>query len=114
MRKFIKFIGPGMIAILLSGTALAHGGGAVNSYPLDGWSGSVAVWGNSAGYTGYSGNISYVSNYAYAPGYALVPGPGPGYGPCCMNGRGKAYAKGHRHGPKHGRKHARKHHGRHH
>jgi len=115
MKTRCTFLLIGMLAMVLSGSVLAHGSGSYDAYGYEPWSGSATVWGNSQGHSGYSGTLSYGYGHAYSPGY--IPWAGHQHGPRCQHGPGYSYDRAHRQGYKHGRKHGKKHqnkHGRHH
>ena len=105
-KSYRRIIGIGMLALVLSGPALAHDPGQYSGYRNDTWGGSATVWGDSTGYTGYSGTLSYGAGYGYAPGYApgYVPGSGHRHVAACRHQAGHGYAQGYRNGYKHGRK----------
>jgi hypothetical protein len=109
MSKFSKIAGLGLMALMLSGTALANGHGVYGGYPDSYWSGGVTVYGDSSGYSGYSGTINLNGGYApvpvYAPVYApvYVPVAVPRHGP-----RGHHRPK-HRHSRHHGNRRCRGH-----
>lgn len=89
----------GLLASLVASPALAHDRGYEPYDP--GLSGGVTVWGNSQGYSGWSGVLSYGTGYGYSPGY--VPWVAPHrHGPQCAHGPGRAYAKAYRKGYRHG------------
>ena len=101
----------GMLATLSVAPALAHDRGYVPNDP--GLSGGITVWGNSQGYSGWSGVLSYGTGYGYRPGY--IPWIAPHrHGPQCAHaagwGYGKAYRKGYRHGSRAARGHGHDHH----
>lgn len=120
MNTAYKALLAGMLAIVFSGPALAHGGGPQGgsyyngAYPA-GISGGVSVWGNSQGQTGWTGSLSIGAGVVYAPVYAVPVGvvhvPGGHYPP--GHGYKKAYRKGYKHGQRDARLH-RQGHGRHH
>lgn len=120
MRRIHKIAWSGMLALMVSGAAFAHGPGGYYDYPNSGLTGGVTVWGNSVGQSGYAGTLSYGVGYGYAPGY--VPWMGHRHGPQCGHAPGYGYPQGYQygheqgygHGNKHGHKHDRKHHRRHH
>ena len=102
----------GLLALVLSGSALAHNPGQQVGYPSGNWSGSATVWGGSQGYSGWSGNLSVGSAYGYPPAYVPVAVPVPirhRHGASCHHvsryGYDNAYRKGYKHGKKHGRRH---------
>lgn len=109
MIKFSKIAVLGLMALLLSGNALANGPGVYGGYPGSSWSGGVTVYGDSRGYTGYSGTINVGGGYAtapvympaYAPAYvpvyvpAYVPVAAPRYGP---RGHYRKHHRNHGHG----------------
>jgi len=102
-----KFIWPLILALTLSGTAFAHDPGHRGGYSggyNDGWGGSATVWGDSTGYTAWSGTMSYGAGYGYAPG--RIPwAAGHRHQASCHHGPGRGYARGYTHGYKHGNAH---------
>lgn len=109
MSKFSKIAGLGLMALMLSGTVLANGNGVYVGYPDNYWSGGVTVYGDSSGYSGYSGTVNLNGGYAPVPVYApvyvpvYVPVAGPRHGP-----RGHHRPK-HRHSRHHGHRRCRGH-----
>lgn len=107
MNTTCRIILPGLLTLVVSGTALAHVPGHHGGYRDDGWYGNATLWLDSTGHSGWAGNFGYRTGYGYPPGYS--PWAGHLHGPRCQHGSGHGYAHGYRHGFKHGRKHGRKH-----
>jgi hypothetical protein len=102
----------GLLALALSGSALAHNPGQQVGHPSGNWSGSATVWGGSQGYSGWSGNLSFGTVYGYAPGYVPWAYPYPAghrHGPSCHHAPPRAYGHGHWKGYGHNRGHNRGH-----
>jgi hypothetical protein len=112
MKSNCRFIWLGMLALMLSGAAVAHGTGPYPGYGYGGLSGSATVWVNSSGHPGWAGSLTYGVGHGYAPGY--IPWIGPAHGPQCHHGHSRGYERGYRHGYKHGRKHGKRRHHHHH
>lgn len=112
MKTFCKILLPGMLALVVSGTALAHEPRHQDGYRNDGWYGSATLWSDSSGHSGYAGTLSYGAGYGYAPGY--IPWTGHTHGPVFHHrpayGYAHGYKRGHGKGHKHGRKHRHRHH----
>jgi len=101
-----------MLALVVSGTALAHDSGHHDVYRNDGLYGSATFWGDSSGHIGYAGSLRYGAGYGYSPAY--ISWAAHAHGPRCHHGPGHGYGHGYKHGYKKGRKHGRKHHNRQH
>ncbi len=112
MKKAARYLWPGLLALVISGGALAHGSGGYDGWSNGGWSGGATVWGDSTGYSAYSGSLGYGAGYGYAPLYQ--PWVRRPHGPQCRHGPPYGYARGYKHGRRHGYKHGRKHKGWHH
>ncbi|MBT8048977.1 MAG: hypothetical protein HKN57_00720 [Xanthomonadales bacterium] len=106
MKNFYRVFWIGLLALALCETALAHGWNGSVGYRDSGWTGSVAVYGNSSGYSGYSGALSYGSVYGYAP---VIAAPVHGHGPQCYHGSRYGHPgrfhRGHGPGRSHGKVH---------
>lgn len=115
MKTYCKILWPGMLVLMMSGTAFAHGAPSHDAYGYGGgWSGNGTIWFDSSGHSGYAGSLSYGTGYGYSPGYIPWLGHGHGHGPQCRHGSRHGYAKGYHHGYHKGRKHGKKHHRRRH
>jgi len=62
----------GLLALALSGSAMAHDPGHHATYPDGAWSGSATVWGHAQGFSGWSGTLRFGAVYAYPTAYAPV------------------------------------------
>lgn len=113
MNTMNKVVWSGILAFALCGSAFAHGPGVYGSYPDPAWAGGVTIWGDSSGYTGYSGTLSVGSGYGYVPVYAPVVshrhGPQCYHGPRGYGHRPQYYDRGYGHGRPRGHHHGRKH-----
>jgi hypothetical protein len=99
----------GLALLLTCGSALAHDRVGYVVHPSGGWSGALTIYGDSHGYSGWSGGLNYTYgiNYGYAPGY--VPWTARHrHGPACGHWAGHRYGKAYRKGYRHGRAHAHK------
>ena len=102
MKFSSRYVWPGVLALMLSGTTLAHGPGPYPGYGYDGLSGSATIWGDSTGRSGWAGSLSYGIGYGYAPGY--VPW-GHVHGPRWHHRPSRGYVKGYRDGYRHSNRH---------
>ena len=102
MKFSSRYVWAGALALMLSGTVLAHDPGAHYGRGYDGLSGSATIWGDSLGRSGWAGSLSYGVGYGYAPGY--VPW-GHVHGPRCHHGPPRGYARGYRDGYRHAKRH---------
>jgi hypothetical protein len=109
MKTYCRILLPGILALSVSGTALAHN---TVSPGYSGWSGNATVWIDPYGQPGIAGSIGYPTGRVYAPVY--MPRPGYGYGPRFYHGPPYGHAKGYKHGYGHGPRHRHKHHRGHH
>lgn len=112
MKKSVRYLWPGLLALVISGSALAHGSGRYDGWSGSGWSGGATVWGDSTGYTAYSGSLGFGTGYGQVPRHQ--PWAGGYHGPQCRHGHPRGYAKAYRKGFRHGRNHGRNHGGWHH
>lgn len=102
MKLSSRYVWPGVLALMLSGTTFAHSPGSDPGYGYNGPSGSATIWGDSAGRTGWTGSLSYGIGYGYAPGYVSW---GHVHGPRCHHGPTRGHARGYRHGYRHASRH---------
>jgi hypothetical protein len=102
MQSLNRYFWPGVLALMLSGTAVAHGSGPYPAYGHDRPSGNVTIWGDSSGRSGWAGSLSYGIGYGYAPGY--VPW-GHVHEPRCGHIVPRGYARGYRDGYRNANKH---------
>jgi len=77
MKTRNRYLVFGLLALALSGSALAHEAGQSAAYPAGAWSGNATIWGNSQGYSGWLGNLNIGAVFGYAPGFVPVAVPLP-------------------------------------
>jgi len=109
----------GLLALALCAPVFAHEPAHGGSYPHSQVTGNVSIWGNSAGYSAWSGNLVLGNAHVYPVGYLSWVGPpaiGKHHGAYCRHDVRRAHERGHakrfKHGHGYWERHGHEHHGR--
>ena len=95
----------GLLALALCAPVFAHEPAHGGSYPRSRVTGNVTIWGDSTGYSGWSGNVSLGAAHIYPAGYVSWAGPstfGRHHGAWCRHGMRWTHEHGHAKRFKHG------------